>query len=308
MRIIMTGGTGYIGSYLAQELSADGHEIIVLSRNPHNVPNRIAKIRYERWDANTPENWGNLVEGAYAILNFAGENLAGDGFLPARWTPERKRSILESRAKAGKAISDAIKAARQKPDVLIQASAIGYYGVDKHRAFVESDPAGTDFQARVCIAWENSVADVASMGVRVILARTGLVLSADSRSILTRLLLPFKLFAGGNIGDGQQWLSWIHQVDYGRSIRHLLNNANANGAYNLTAPTPIRNAEFTQIVGKVLHRPALIPTPALAFKLAFGEIATLVIDGVQVIPARLIEEKFTFQFSDFESALRNLTE
>jgi hypothetical protein len=203
MRVIITGGTGFIGCALAVDLAAVGNEVVVLSRNPGKAPGLPVGVRAERWDGRTAAGWGQLADGALAIVNLAGENLAGGGFLPARWTPERKQLIRQSRLDAGHAVVEAVQAARVKPQVVIQSSGIGYYGTRGDRVRTETDGPGADFLARLTVDWEASTAPVALLGVRHVSIRSGVVLS-PTEGALYRLLLPFKLFAGGPMGSGRQ--------------------------------------------------------------------------------------------------------
>jgi uncharacterized protein len=305
MRVIITGGTGLIGGTLAADLAKDNHEVIVLTRNPEKRVPLPGSVRLERWDARTADGWGALADGADAIVNLAGENLAGEGFLPSRWTDERKRLFRDSRMNAGQAVVEAVKAVTNKPHVVIQASSVGYYGVHGDEVLTEDSPPGNDFQAQLCKEWETSTAPVEAMGVRRAIIRTGVVLSATDGA-LYRLAFPFKMFVGGPLGSGKQYLSWIHLPDEASAIRFLIDNASASGPFNLSAPNPKTNAEFGRILGKVLARPSLIPVPSFAFRLAFGEVATVVVEGQRAIPKRLQELGFQFKFPDLEAALRDI--
>jgi uncharacterized protein (TIGR01777 family) len=300
MRIIITGGTGLIGSALATNLANDGHEVILLSRSPERAAWLPSGVRAERWDGRTATGWGPLADGADAIVNLAGESIAS-----GRWTGERKRRIRESRINAGQAVVEAVETAVKKPDVVIQFSAVGYYGVHRDEEITESTPAGNDYLAGVAVEWENSTAQVETLGVRRATIRTGVVLSKKGGA-LPQMLLPFKLFAGGSLGSGKQWLPWIHIADQVSAIRFLIENRRASGPFNLCAPNPLTNAEFARIVGRVIGRPAIMPTPAFALRLVFGEMATVLLDGQRQVPKRLIELGFAFRFPSAEAALRDL--
>ncbi|NPV66410.1 MAG: TIGR01777 family protein [Anaerolineae bacterium] len=306
MRVIITGGTGLIGRALARSLSADGHEVILLSRSPGNAINLPPGVRAVYWDGRTAEGWGELVEDAGAVINLAGETIGGNGLLDVRWTPGRKRRILESRVNAGRAVTEAIRAAENKPGVLIQMSGVGYYGThEDERQITESAPVGKDFLASVCIAWEDSTKAVERMGVRRVITRTAPALSRRGGP-LPRQMIPFRFFVGGPIGSGRQWFPWIHLTDLVRAIRFLIDTEEAKGVFNVCAPEPVTNAEFSRALGKAMHRPLFLPLPAFAFKLAFGEAATVLLEGQRVIPARLQEMGFTFNFPTVESALKDL--
>ncbi len=301
MRVIITGGTGLIGRALAASLAGDGHEVIVLSRAPERYVGRMpAGVRLKAWDAHSAKGWGTLADGADAIVNLAGENIAA-----GRWTAERKRRIRESRLNAGRAVVEAVAQARAKPRAVIQASAVGYYGPSGDEEIAEDHPPGHDFLAEVCVAWEASTAPVEEEGVRRAILRTGIVLSARGGA-LPRMLLPFKLGLGGALGHGRQWFPWIHIRDHVRAIRFLIEHEQAHGPYNLSAPKPVRNAEFTRALGRALGRPAVMRVPATALKLVFGEMATVLLDGQRAVPRRLLEAGFTFEFTEVEAALRDL--
>lgn len=304
MRIIITGGTGLIGSALASSLAQDGHDVIALSRTPSRYP-FPSGVRGEGWDGRSAKGWGVLADGADAIVNLAGASVAGEGALPQRWTPERKQLIHDSRVQAGQAVLEAIEAATQKPRVLIQSSAVGFYGPRGDEILTEDSRAGNDFLAQVTIDWEASTAVVPTLGVRNVIIRTGVVLSPTGGA-LPSMMLPFKLFAGGPLGSGKQWVPWIHLVDEVRAIRFLLEHESANGVFNLTAPNPLTNRELSQILGKVMKRPSFMPTPAFAFNLLFGEVATIVLDGQRALPKRLEALGFTFQFPQVQAALMDL--
>lgn len=305
MRVMVTGGTGLIGRALANAMVKEGHEVIVLSRNPARAEGLDKAVRVERWDGESAQGWGALAEGADAIVNLAGESIAGEGFPPSRWTPERKQRIRESRLKAGKAVVEAIRGASKKPGVLIQSSAVGYYGTHGDQDITEDHPSGNDFLAEVCRAWEDSTAEVEMMGVRRVIIRTGVVLSSKGGA-LPQMALPFKLFAGGPLGSGKQQVPWIHLDDEVRAMRFLIENPSARGVFNLCAPSPLSNAGFGKALGRALGRPSFMPTPALLFKIAFGELAMLLLEGQRAVPKRLQEAGFQFHFPEAEGALRDV--
>lgn len=305
MRVIITGGTGLIGSALAKNLAAAGHEVISLSRNPaqHTFPQGVTGVA---WDSKTAAGWGHLADGADAIVNLAGAPIAGTGLFPSRWTEERKRRIRQSRIDAGTAVTEAVAAATNKPKVVIQSSGVDYYGnVPSDKIITETSPNGSGFLADVTVDWENSTAAVEAMGVRRVIIRTGIVLSLESGA-LPITVLPFKFFAGGPLGSGEQWWPWIHLDDEVRAIRYLLENDSAAGPYNLCTPNPLKNKAFAKAIGHVLNRPAFFPAPAFALKLALGEIAAIVLDGRRAMPQKLQNEGFEFKFPTAEPALRDL--
>jgi uncharacterized protein len=305
MRVIIAGGTGLIGTALVRELQEKKHIVILLSRNPARHAEKFPDLQIEHWDARSNKGWGHLANQVDAIVNLAGENLAGTNFFPVRWTPERKAKIVDSRLQAGAAVSAAVEAAENKPKVVVQSSAIGYYGVSADKVFTEDDHPGNDFVAQTSQQWEASTASVEPHGVRRVIIRTGIVLDQNDGALM-RLLLPYRLFAGGPFGDGKQCYSWIHLKDQAAAIRFLLENDQAQGVFNLTAPNPLTNAEFGKALGRVMKRPSWLPVPGFVFRLLFGEVATVVLDGQRVLPQRLQGMGFEFQFPDIESAFRDI--
>jgi uncharacterized protein (TIGR01777 family) len=299
MRIIVAGGTGFIGTALAKSLLEEGHQVWILTRNPKTA--RLAEgARGVGWDGRTPTGWGELVSQVDAIVNLAGESLGS-----APWTGARKNRILSSRVEAGKAISAAIRQSNPRPKVLIQASAVGFYGPHEDEPVTEESTPGRGFLAEVCRAWEASSQPVEELDVRRVVIRTGVVLSKDEGA-LQRMMLPFRLFTGGPLGNGRQYLPWIHPADEVASIHFLLENEKAQGVFNLSAPIPLSNADFGRILAKVMRRPYWLPVPAFALRLLLGEMSTLVLEGQHVLPKRLQDLGFRFRFETAEAALRDL--
>jgi uncharacterized protein (TIGR01777 family) len=305
MRVIVTGGSGLIGTALAGSLAADGHDVIVLSRSPERLTGLPPGAHAERWDGKSADGWGPLADGAHAIVNLAGENIGGTTLfeiLFGHWTPARKRRILHSRLDAGRAIVEAIARASVKPRVIVQPSGVGFYGLGRDDAQREDAPPGDDFLARVCVDWEASTAAVETMGVRRVVFRSGVVLTPRG-GILPLLLLPFRLFAGGRLGSGQQWFPWVHLEDQVGAIRFALENDQVRGTFNLCAPHVLRNREAVPIIARRLRRPAWLPVPALALRLLLGEKHVLVLDGQNAPPDRLQAAGFTFRRPRLEQAL-----
>jgi uncharacterized protein len=300
MRVIISGGTGLIGKPLCAALVAEGHEVIVLTRNPATVKALPAGVHLTAWNGKTAAGWSHLVDGAGALINLAGEGIA-DG----RWSDERKQRILDSRVQAGQAMVQAIQAAAQKPGVLIQASAVGYYGPRGDEIITEEASPGGDFLARVCFAWEASTAAVTQLGLRRPILRTGIVFSNEGGAF-PKLVLPFRLYAGGPIGNGKQWYPWIHIEDQVRAILFLLQHESASGPFNLSGPHPVTSKELAVALGKVLGRPAIMPTPGFALQTVFGEMSTVLLDGQRAVPQHLQQIGFTFKYPTVEEALRAL--
>lgn len=302
MRVIVTGGTGLIGQALVASLHHDGHEVIVLGRNPNKTSGLPRGVKVTPWDGKTANGWGHLADGAGAIVNLAGASIAGEGFLPERWSSEKRAAIKDSRLNAGAVVMAAVASAKTKPGVLIQSSAVGYYGVHGDENLTEASPAGDDFLAEVTKAWEDSTKGVEDHGVRRAIIRTGVVLSRDGGA-LPRMALPFKLFAGGYFGDGQQQMSWIHIDDEIGAIRFLIDHADARGPFNLTAPNPVTNKQLAKVLGESMKRPMIAPVPGFAMKAAFGDVTTVVLDGQRVIPQRLLELGYQFKYTTIQQAL-----
>ncbi|MDP2659580.1 MAG: TIGR01777 family oxidoreductase [Dehalococcoidia bacterium] len=299
MRIIITGGSGLIGESLTRSLVAGGHEVVVLSRNPARVTGLPVGARAVRWDASTGEGWSQLAEDA-AIVNLAGENIS-----QGRWTSEVKERIRDSRLSAGKAVVNGVETSPRKPRVLIQASAVGYYGPRGDDELREDSPPGADFLAQVCVAWEASTAAVEAMGVRRVVIRTSPVLAAKE-GVLPRMMLPFRFYVGGRLGSGRQWFPWIHVADEVAAIRFLIEREEASGSFNLASPHPVTNAFFSRALGKAMRRPSVLPTPTLLLSLLYGEMGRSLMGSQRVIPQRLLDLGFTFRFADADAALRDL--
>jgi uncharacterized protein (TIGR01777 family) len=303
MRTVITGGTGLIGRALARELIARGHEVVLLSRAPERARHLPPAARVERWDGRTAAGWGALADGATAIVNLAGASI---GIPPVPWTAERKRRIRESRVRAGEAVVQAVQAAQQKPQVLIQASAVGYYGSRGDAELTEESPPGTDFLAGVCVDWESSTAAVEALGVRRVIIRSAVVLSHDG-GLLPFMALPFRLFLGAPLGSGRQWFPWIHIADEVGAICFLIERQDARGPFNLSAPQQVTNLEFSRTLARVLGRPMLLRLPAPLLRLMLGELAELLLLGSQrVVPRRLLDLGFAFRFPQLEPALSDL--
>ncbi len=300
MRVLITGGSGLIGRALARDLVRGGSEVIILSRRPDRVSGLPPGVEVRHWDGRTAQGWAPLAEGADAIVNLAGENIGSK-----RWTRERKRLILESRLNAGRAVVEAIRKSSRKPHVVVQASGVGYYGPGGDEQIDEHSPPAHDFLAKIAVDWEASTAGAEVVGVRRVIIRTGVVLSAQGGA-LTRMLLPFRLFVGGRLGSGRQWLPWVHIADEVAAIRFLIENETAVGAFNLSAPEPVTNADFSRALGKQLGRPALVPMPGLALRCLFGEMAAVILEGQRAVPRRLTAAGFQFRFSKLDAALSDL--
>ena len=307
MRIVIAGGTGFLGRPLAESLGAAGHEVLVLSRRappaapPGQVWSGTAGVRAAAWTAgDEPGGWGHVVDGAHAVINLAGESIAA-----RRWSDEHKARMRASRLETTRAIGRAIAAAAQPPAVLVSSSATGYYGSRGDTRLVEQSTPGDDFLARLCVEWEQAAREAGGPATRVVVVRTGVVLERDGGA-LAKMLLPFRLFAGGPMGTGGQYMSWIHRRDWIALVAWLLRGGE-DGPFNATAPEPVTNAEFSRALGQALGRPSWLPAPAFALKTLLGEMAdALLLSGQRVIPQRALEGGFNFAFPTLDLALADI--
>jgi hypothetical protein len=299
MKILISGGTGLIGKALIKNLINTGDQVLVLTRSKDGREDSDSK-KYIEWNARSSAPLIPFLKDINAVINLAGDNI-GNG----NWTKAKKERIISSRVQAGNALSKAIIDSGDKPDVFIQASGVGYYGSSLDETFDESSPNGKGFQADVAQKWENSSGVLDAVGIRRVIIRMGIVLDAKSGA-LPLMVLPFKLFAGGPLGSGRQYVSWIHLQDDVRAIDFVMRNHKLSGAVNLTAPTSYPNKDFGKVVGKVMRRPYWFPVPAFGLKLVLGEKSELVLDGQNVYPRKLLEHGFQFKYPDLESALRSI--
>ncbi|TMA35298.1 MAG: TIGR01777 family protein [Deltaproteobacteria bacterium] len=289
MRVLVTGGTGFIGRAVCHALRGAGHTVTIVSRDASGE----ASGDTIGWEA-----VGQGAAAADAVVNLAGEPIAG-----GRWSPARKEAILESRVGATRALVDAVGLATTRPKVLISASAVGYYGARDDEPLDETAGAGSGFLAEVCQAWEGEASRAEAFGLRVVRLRFGMVLAGDGGA-LARMLPPFRAFVGGPLGDGQQWTSWIHRGDVTGLVLAALVNEGYRGAINATAPEPVRNRDFTAALGRVLVRPAAIRVPAMVLRLALGEMADVLLTGQRVLPRAAERLGYRWQYPEVLGALR----
>ena len=297
MKIVIAGGTGFLGRPLARALAAS-HTVVILSRQP-TPPPADGPARIVPWNPTTTGAWAEEIDGAGAVINLAGTSIAG-----RRWSPAHKRRILDSRIDATRALADAIRAAAHPPHVFVSGSAVGYYGPLGDELVTEAHPAGRDFLAGVCAAWELEATRRARDATRVVCVRTGLVLDQHGGA-LPQMLLPFKIGAGGPLGSGRQYWPWIHRDDWVALVRWAIDTPSASGPVNATAPNPVTNAELSRALGRALHRPAFMPAPAFALRIALGEMAdALLLSGQRAVPAKALELGFVFRHTQIDAALR----
>lgn len=293
MHVLLTGGTGFIGHALCDHLLQGGHTLTVLTRDPAQARARLpSSVR--------PLATLDEARDVEAVVNLAGEPL-----MAGRWNATRKAAFRSSRLATTQALIAWMARQSVRPRVLVSGSAIGYYGPRDDEALDESAAPGDDFAAQLCRDWETEAMRAEALDVRTCRVRIGIVLHPDGGA-LAKMLPPFRLGAGGPMGDGRQWMSWIHRHDLVRMIAWLLESDRTGGAYNGTAPAPVTNRDFARTVGKTLHRPALLPTPAFALKAGFGEMAQLLLTGQRVLPAHALAEGFAFRFPTLEGALADL--
>ncbi len=300
MKIAIVGATGFVGSRLVEQLLAQGDSVTILTRNPGKATNRFPKAEVVGYNPLKSGEWQQSISGCDAVVNLAGEPIA-----EKRWTPTQKRLILESRQLGTQKIVEAINQAEVKPQVLVSASAIGYYGTSETAKFDETSPAGTDFLAEVCTAWETAAQAVTASGTRLVILRLGIVLG-ENGGALGKMLAPFGAFIGGPIGSGKQWFSWIHRDDVVKLIISAIVNPKIQGVYNATAPNPVTMQDFAQTLGAVMSRPSWLPVPDFALEALLGEGAIVVLQGQQVVPVKTLAEGFNFTYPMLKPALSSI--
>jgi hypothetical protein len=298
MKIVVAGGTGLIGSALVKGLRGARHSIVVLTRDPDKmISNSDMSVTFDRWDGKTVGGWQDRIDGADAVFNFSGESLAA-----RRWTRVQKERLLNSRLEATQAIVQAIERAKRKPGALVNVSAVGYYGDVEEGEVTEARGPGNGFLADLCRKWEEAAHAAGSFGVRVVTPRLGVVLAGHG-SALQQMILPFKLFAGGPLGSGRQWFPWIHIDDVVSVALFVLDNVQLSGAVNVAAPESVTMKQFCSALGKTLHRPSWTPVPAIALRIALGEMSQMLLTGQRVVPAKLMQSGYSFRFPNLDAAL-----
>ncbi len=300
-RVVITGATGLIGRALARRLQAQGYGIVVFARDPAKAREDLpGAAEYVAWRAEENGPWAKAVDGADAVINLAGAPLIGH-----RWTDAYKRQIRDSRVLGTRGLVNAMRQAAVKPRAFINGSAIGYYGASDKIGLTESDAPGRDFLGEVCAAWEAEAKPAQDAGVRTAIIRTGIVLDKHGGA-LPLMALPFRLFGGGPIRPGTQWLSWIHIADELDIILQALADERWQGPINATAPHPLTNRDFSAAIGKALHRPSWFPVPKFALNVALGEAAEMLTTGQNVVPAKALSLGYSFKYSEASAALADL--
>lgn len=299
MNIVVTGGTGFVGRALCAELFQRGHRVTILTRHTGQVPHQPdAQLQSLPWNARDSGPWEQAFEGADAVINLAGAPIA-DG----RWTDVRKQLITESRVLTTRLLVSALSRCSSKPTTFISTSGIGFYGPRDDSRLDEGASHGQGFLAELSLAWEAEALRAAEFGMRVVILRTGMVLEQDGGP-LPKMLLPFRLFAGGPIMPGGQWVSWIHRRDHVGLIQWILATPTVSGPVNAVAPEPVMMKTFCEVLGRVVHRPSWLPVPEFALNVLLGELGTLMTTGQRVIPAKALARGYTFHYPTLEPALR----
>lgn len=302
MKVLIFGGTGFVGRNLTEELITNGYEVYIVTRNHQNTTQAIGKnVQIIEWDINSSLTDIQVLKKIDVVINLAGESIGN-----RRWTYSVKQEILASRIKTTSAIVNAINSRIIQPKLLINASAVGYYGPHNDEELTEVDEAGRDFLAQVCRAWENEAYKVQSNSTRVVTIRIGVVLGKEGA--LNKMVMPFKIYMGGPLGTGMQWMSWIHIQDLTSLIRFIIEQPILIGPINATAPESVRMRDFCKDIGKVLNRPSWLPVPEFILNLALGEMAEMLLHGQRVVPKKAIDAGFESKFPGLESALRNVLE
>jgi uncharacterized protein (TIGR01777 family) len=309
MRIVIAGGTGFLGSPLAETYAEEGHDVRVLTRglpsgeSRHDPGTGVPGVTRVGWNPDGHSGpWEAAIDGADAVVN-----LAGAGIGDARWTPPRKALIRDSRIIPTKSLSAAIRRVTTPPPVFVSGSGVGYYGASGDDVKSESSPAGDDFLARLSKDWEAEAERAASAATRVVTMRTAMVVERTGGA-LAKLVTPFRFFAGGPMGSGRQYMSWIHRIDWIEMVRWIVETRALTGAVNAAAPVPVTNREFARALGRALHRPALVPAPGFALKLLLGgEMAdALILTGQRVVPQRALSHGFHFRYPEIDQAFRGI--
>jgi uncharacterized protein (TIGR01777 family) len=299
MKILMTGGTGFVGKQLTSRLIQDGHAVTILTRSLRESDQLPQGVSYLQGDPTQKGPWQEAVKNHDAVINLAGASIF------AKWTEEHKRAIRESRVSTTRNIVEGIPSPLPRPFTLLSTSAVGYYGFCGDEELVEDSPPGNDFLARIAKEWEEEALKASDKGARVVITRFGIVLG-EKGGALSQMIPLFKKYIGGPIGSGKQWFSWVHIKDLAEAFTFLIKHPEISGPVNVCSPNPVRNKDLAKALGKALHRPSLMPAPGFMVKLVLGEFGSVILEGQRVIPRRLLENGFTFQFPDIEKALQGI--
>jgi uncharacterized protein (TIGR01777 family) len=300
MKILMTGGTGFVGTQLTSRLIQDGHEVTILTRSPKGSERRVAGISYVQGDPAQKGPWQETIKDHDGIINLAGASIF------SKWTEKHKKAIRESRVKTTQNIVEGIPSRPERPITLFSTSAVGYYGFHGDEELFEESPPGNDFLAQIAVEWEGEALKAKDKGARVVITRFGIVLG-EKGGALSQMIPLFKKYIGGRIGSGKQWFSWIHIKDLAEAFAFLLKHAEISGPVNVCSPNPIRNKDLARALGKALRKPSFMPAPGFMIKLVLGEFGSVILEGQRVIPKKLLENGFVFQYADIDKALQSIT-
>lgn len=307
MKIVIAGGTGFLGSPLAEVYAEEGHDVRVLTRglppgdsrhDPGTGMPGVTRVGWRPQDGRGP--WTTAIDDADAVVNLSGESIAG-----GRWTPQRKAALRDSRIVSTRALADAIAASSSPPPVFISGSGVGFYGPAGDDAKTEDSPAGDDFLAHICEDWEQEARRAARSQTRIVFLRTGVVLER-SGGALAKMIRPFRMFVGGPLGSGRQYMSWIHRLDWLEMVRWIVDTPAVSGPVNATAPHPVTNRQFSRALGRALRRPSLMPVPGFALKILLGEMGAMLLTGQRVLPAVAQKHRFHFRYPEIDQAFRGI--
>jgi uncharacterized protein (TIGR01777 family) len=299
MKILITGGTGFVGTQLSSRLIQDGNEITILTRSLKSAKGASPGISYLEGDPTKKGPWQEAIKNHDGIINLAGASIF------SKWTDEHKKAIRESRVNTTRNIVEGIPSHPSKKMTFLSTSAVGYYGFSGDEELVEDSPPGNDFLARIAAEWEGEALKAKEKGVRVVMTRFGIVLG-EKGGALGQMIPLFKKYIGGPIGSGKQWFSWVHIKDLAEAFVFLTRHPEISGPVNVCSPNPVRNKDLAKALGKTLHKPSFMPAPGFMVKLVLGEFGSVILEGQRVIPRRLLENGFVFQYPDIEKALQSI--
>jgi len=299
VKILITGGTGFVGTQLTSRLTRDGHEVTILSRSLKGAKGSSPGISYLEGDPTRKGPWQESIKNHDAVINLAGASIF------SKWTEEHKKAIRESRVNTTRNIVEGIPSRPERPFTLFSTSAVGYYGFCGDEELVEDSPPGNDFLARIAKEWEGEALKARDKGVRVVITRFGIVMG-EKGGALSQMIPLFKKYIGGPIGSGKQWFSWVHIKDLAEAFTFLLKHPEISGPVNVCSPNPVRNKGLAKALGKALHRPSFLPAPGFMIKLVLGEFGSVILEGQRVIPRRLLKSGFVFQYPDIEKVFQGI--
>jgi len=299
MKILITGGTGFVGTQLTSRLIQDRHEVTILTRSLKGAKGSSPGISYLEGDPTKKGSWQEAIKNHDAVINLAGASIF------SKWTDEHKKAIRESRVNTTRNIVEGIPPRPERAFTLFSTSAVGYYGFCGDEELNEESPHGEDFLAQMAVEWEAEALKAKEKGARVVITRFGIVLG-EKGGALGQMIPLFKKYIGGSIGSGKQWFSWVHIKDLAEAFAFLLKHPEISGPVNVCAPSPVRNKDLAKVLGKVLHRPSFMPAPGFMVKLVLGEFGSVILEGQRVIPKRLLESGFAFQYPEIDKALQGI--